>query len=733
MKTNLSHTDSSDELFQSLLNTCNNLLDANDCPEIETAYEFIKSLTQNKLRASGEPYINHSLRVAQIIVQEINLGTQTIIAALVHDVIKDGLTDEATIAKKFGQEVLSLVNGLNKISSLYTEKLSLNSENFIALLLTINKDVRIILLKLADRLDNIRKIKNFSAEKQEKIANETRLLYAPIAHRLGLYHIKSELEDTSLRHLDSEAYFNIARMLKDTKKDREVYIEKFSEPIRKLLDEKGVDYEIKGRPKTVNSIYGKIVKKKIDISEIFDLFAIRIILNNIPKEQEKEACWNIYSLVTNIYTPNPSRLRDWISTPRPSGYESLHTTVIGPDKHWVEIQIRTRRMDEVAEKGDAAHWKYKESGKAESDEEWLRNIREVLENKDPDAIDEFQNKKQTTENAEIFVFTPLGDIKKLREGATILDFAYSVHSNLGNKCTGARVNEKIVPLKYKLKNGDTVEIITSKNQRPRLEWLNLVESNRTKARIRRAINESEFKQAEVGKEMLERKVSQLKLEFNDQIILKMINQFKYKRALDFYQDIADDKIDLSLVKEYLSNLKKEDEPKIAEAPEASAVEFIPHKNTSNDLLIIDQNLLNIDYKLAKCCRPIPGDPIFGFVTVDRGIQIHRKNCPNAKDLFKRYNYRIVRASWTDESKDASFLAEIIVTGVDKIGIINHISEVISKDHQVNMRSLAINTKDGIFQGFITVFVNSLWHLDALLVNINKIKGVLKAERLDKTT
>lgn len=708
-------------------------MDAKDCPEIETAYEFIKSLTQNKLRASGEPYIDHSLRVAQIIVQEINLGTQTVIAALVHDVIKDGLTDEATIAKMFGKEVLSLVNGLIKISSLYTEKLSLNSENFIALLLTINKDVRIILLKLADRLDNIRKIKNFPVEKQEKIANETRLLFAPIAHRLGLYHIKSELEDTSLRHLDTEAYFDIARMLKDTKKDREAYIEKFSEPIKKLLDEKGVDYEIKGRPKTVNSIYGKIVKKKIDISEIFDLFAIRIILNNTPKEQEKEACWNIYSLVTNIYTPNPSRLRDWISTPRPSGYESLHTTVIGPDKHWVEIQIRTRRMDEVAEKGDAAHWKYKESGKAQSHEEWLRSIREVLENKDADAIDEFQNKKQTTETVEIFVFTPLGDIKKLREGATILDFAYSVHSNLGNKCTGARVNEKIVPLKYKLKNGDTVEIITSKNQRPRLEWLNLVESNRTKARIRRAINESEFKQAEVGKEMLERKVSQLKLEFNDQIILKMINQFKYKRALDFYQDIADDKIDLSLVKEYLSNLKKEDEPKIAEASEVSAVEFVPQKNTSSDLLIIDQNLLNIDYKLAKCCRPIPGDPIFGFVTVDRGIQIHRKNCPNAKDLFKRYNYRIVRANWTDESKEASFLAEIIVTGVDKIGIINHISEVISKDHQVNMRSLAINTKDGIFQGFITVFVNSLWHLDALLVNINKIKGVLKAERLDKTT
>lgn len=712
--------------------TCKKLFELHEIEQINKAFQLNWNYSESKTSTSGEPYIMHSLRVALIISQEIRLGKNTVIASLLHSLYYDDLLKEKEIEKTFGNDVVNLLNGLNKISSLYTEKLSLNSENFIALLLTISSDVRVILLKLADRLDNIRKIKKFDPEKQAKIAQETRLLYAPIAHRLGLYHIKTELEDISLRHIDSEAYFSIARKLKETKKEREKYIEKFSEPIKQILDEKGYRYEIKGRPKSVNSIYDKLYKKDIDISEIFDLFAIRIILSEIPVEKEKEDCWNIYSLVTNIYSPNPTRLRDWISTPRSSGYESLHTTVIGPDKRWVEIQIRTVRMDNIAEKGDAAHWKYKESGKAESHEDWLRNIRDLLENKDPEAVEQFHTQGQALEPTEIFVFTPQGDIKKLREGATVLDFAYSVHSNVGNTCTGARVNEKIVPIKYKLKNGDTIEVLTSKNQKPRLEWLNIVASSRTKARIKKAINESLFKQAELGKEMLERKISQLKIDFNDQDNVRLITHFKYKRALDFYQDIADEKLDLQLVKEFLMGIKKEDEIKQIETQELSAVEYVPQKSSGDNYLIIDKNLSNIDYKLAQCCRPIPGDQIFGFVTVDRGIQVHRQNCPNAKDLFSRYSYRIVPARWTDDSKDSTFLAEIIVTGIDKIGVISHISEVLSKDSQVNMRSLAINTKDGLFQGFISVFVKSLSHLDTLLVNINKIKGVLKAERLDKT-
>ncbi|MBI9066719.1 MAG: bifunctional (p)ppGpp synthetase/guanosine-3',5'-bis(diphosphate) 3'-pyrophosphohydrolase [Salinivirgaceae bacterium] len=717
-------------LLEELKSSLNHSLTESSIEILEKAFHLTYNLSRDKIRASGEEYILHPIRVAQIVMNEIGLGINTVIVAILHDVLKDGLTHGKKIEKEFGEEIANLLNGMIKISSLYTEKLSLQSENFITLLLTISDDPRIILLKLADRLDNIRQIKNFSEEKQFKVAQETRILYAPIAHRLGLYHIKTELEDISLRHVDAENYFNIAGKLKDTKKTREQYIEKFSKPIIELLKEKGYRYDIKGRPKSVNSIYGKLVKKDIDISELFDLFAIRIILNDIPIEKEKEECWNIYSLVTNIYKPNPMRLRDWISTPRPSGYESLHTTVIGPGNHWVEVQIRTHRMDEIAEKGDAAHWKYKEAKSGESNEGWLKGIREILENNNTDSFDELKTKNKKI--SEIFIFTPNGDIKKLRDGATILDFAYSIHGNIGNTCTGARVNGKIVPIKHKLKSGDTVEIITSKNQKPRTEWLNIVASAKTKTRIKRAINETQFKQAEIGKEMLERKISQLKMEFSDQIILKMINQFKYKRTLDFYQDIADEKIDLQNVKEYLSNLNKETPSKPPEGIEGETLEYIPNKSSSDNYLVIDQDLVNIDYKLARCCRPIPGDPIFGFVTVERGIQIHRKNCPNAKDLYKRYVYRIVPARWTEDSKNSAFLSVIIVTGVDKIGIINHISEVISKHHQVNMRSLNVNSKDGIFQGVISVYVNSISHLDSLLVNINKIKGVLKAERLDKT-
>lgn len=717
------------QLYQHFIDALNHRFNTHEMAMLKKAYGFAYGLSEHKIRASGEEYILHPLRVATIAINEISLGLQTVIAAILHDVLNDGLTTTKKVQKEFGEEIANLLTGLIKISSLYTEKLSLNSENFITLLLTISDDPRIILLKLADRLDNIRQIKNFDEQKQIKIAKETRLLYAPIAHRLGLYHIKTELEDISLRHTDADQYFSIARKLKDTKKDREAYIEKFSKPIIAVLKDKGYNFEIKGRPKSVNSIYGKLKKKGIDISEIFDLFAIRIILNDITPEKEKEACWNIYSLVTNIYKPNPLRLRDWISTPRPSGYESLHTTVIGPDNHWVEIQIRTRRMDEVAEKGDAAHWKYKESKKGESNENWLRQIREVLENKNPEALEELRTKNKPI--SEIFVFTPTGDIKRLREGATILDFAYAIHSNIGNTCTGGKVNNKIVPIKHRLKSGDTVEVITSKNQKPHTEWLNIVASPRTRTRIRRAINESQFKQAEIGKEMLERKISQLKMEFSDQIILKMINHFKFKRALDFYQEIAEEKIDLQRVKDYLVNINKESENQIKENKGEENVEYIPNKSNTENYLVIDQNLVNVDYKLARCCRPIPGDPIFGFVTVDRGIQIHRKNCPNAKDLYKRYIYRIVPARWTEESKDSAFLSVIVVTGVDKIGIVNHISEVISKDHEVNMRSLNVNSKDGIFQGVISVYVNSLNHLDALLTNLNKIKGVLKAERLDK--
>ena len=700
---------------------------------VRRACDFARERLSGVVRETGEPAYTHALRVALIVAEEISLSNVSIVAALLHETLSADNDVSRRIERDFGPQVLFIINEMLKISHLQKEKLQLNSENYISLVLTITKDVRVVLLKLADTLDKIRQIKLYSAERQLKIAQTARALYAPIAHRLGLYHIKTELEDISLKIIEPEMYYGIARKLNETKDRREQYISRFKQSVGDTLNSAlaghGYSYEIKGRPKSVNSIYGKIKKQGVDISEIYDLFAIRIILDNVPAEKEKEACWNVYSIITNIYQPNPTRLRDWISTPRASGYESLHTTVMGPDGHWVEVQIRTRRMDDVAEKGNAAHWKYKESGKDESHDQWLSNIRGILESKDGSFDSELDGSGLQLKTANIFAFTPQGDIIKLRQGATILDFAYSIHSNLGNTCTGARVNGKIVPIKYQLSNGDTVEVLTSKNQRPNLEWLNIAVSPRIKARIRRSINEEVFRHAEMGKEMLERKVSQLKIELNDQTILQMITRFKYKHALDFYQDIADEKVDLHAVRDYLQTLVSGTAEHPVEQPVSNTEYTAPVE--SDDSLIIDRDLVNIDYKLAQCCHPIQGDKIFGFVTVDRGIQIHRMGCPNAKDLLTRYPYRIVKARWNDNERQSVFNADIIITGIDKLGVVNHITEVIAKSETSSLRSLKVNSKDGIFKAYISVFVGSTDQLDALLNEIGKIKDVVRAERAER--
>ncbi|MBO7476723.1 MAG: bifunctional (p)ppGpp synthetase/guanosine-3',5'-bis(diphosphate) 3'-pyrophosphohydrolase [Salinivirgaceae bacterium] len=700
---------------------------------VRRACDFARERLSGVVRETGEPAYTHALRVALIVAEEISLSNVSIVAALLHETLTADNDVSRRIEHDFGPQVLFIINEMLKISHLQKEKLQLNSENYISLVLTITKDVRVVLLKLADTLDKIRQIKLYGAERQLKIAQTARALYAPIAHRLGLYHIKTELEDISLKIIEPEMYYGIARKLNETKDRREQYISRFKQSVGDTLNSTlaghGYSYEIKGRPKSVNSIYGKIKKQGVDISEIYDLFAIRIILDNVPAEKEKEACWNVYSIITNIYQPNPTRLRDWISTPRASGYESLHTTVMGPDGHWVEVQIRTRRMDDVAEKGNAAHWKYKESGKDESHDQWLSNIRGILESKDGSFDSELDGSGLQLKTANIFAFTPQGDIIKLRQGATILDFAYSIHSNLGNTCTGARVNGKIVPIKYQLSNGDTVEVLTSKNQRPNLEWLNIAVSPRIKARIRRSINEEVFRHAEMGKEMLERKVSQLKIELNDQTILQMITHFKYKHALDFYQDIADEKVDLHAVRDYLQTLVSGTAEHPVEQPVSNTEYTAPVE--SDDSLIIDRDLVNIDYKLAQCCHPIQGDKIFGFVTVDRGIQIHRMGCPNAKDLLTRYPYRIVKARWNDTERQSVFNADIIITGIDKLGVVNHITEVIAKSETSSLRSLKVNSKDGIFKAYISVLVGSTDQLDALLLNIGKIKDVVRAERAER--
>ena len=700
---------------------------------VRRACDFARERLSGVVRETGELAYTHALRVALIVAEEISLSNVSIIAALLHETLTADNDVSRRIERDFGPQVLFIINEMLKISHLQKEKLQLNSENYISLVLTITKDVRVVLLKLADTLDKIRQIKLYGAERQLKIAQTARALYAPIAHRLGLYHIKTELEDISLKIIEPEMYYGIARKLNETKDRREQYISRFKQSVGDTLNSAlaghGYSYEIKGRPKSVNSIYGKIKKQGVDISEIYDLFAIRIILDNVPAEKEKEACWNVYSIITNIYQPKPTRLRDWISTPRASGYESLHTTVMGPDGHWVEVQIRTRRMDDVAEKGNAAHWKYKESGKDESHDQWLSNIRGILESKDGSFDSELDGSGLQLKTANIFAFTPQGDIIKLRQGATILDFAYSIHSNLGNTCTGARVNGKIVPIKYQLSNGDTVEVLTSKNQRPNLEWLNIAVSPRIKARIRRSINEEVFRHAEMGKEMLERKVSQLKIELNDQTILQMITHFKYKHALDFYQDIADEKVDLHAVRDYLQTLVSGTAEHPVEQPVSNTEYTAPVE--SDDSLIIDRDLVNIDYKLAQCCHPIQGDKIFGFVTVDRGIQIHRLGCPNAKDLRTRYPYRTVKARWNDTERQSVFNADIIITGIDKLGVVNHITEVIAKSETSSLRSLKVNSKDGIFKAYISVLVGSTDQLDALLLSIGKIKDVVRAERIER--
>ena len=710
------------QLFENLTDCSNQSIE-----KIKYACTFAKEHLTYKILETGESAYTHAIRVATIVANEISHSDTSIISAILHGIVGNNEHDNKQICQLFGNDVLSIISEMQKISLLQKEKLKLNSENYIALVLTITSDVRSILLKLADTLDKIRTIKQFSLERQLKIAQNTRMLYAPIAHRLGLYHIKTEMEDISLKIIEPEMYYGIARKLNDTKSKREQYIEKFKQTINNILLKNGYEYEIKGRPKSVNSIYGKIKKQNVDISEIYDLFAIRVILDNVPEQKEKEECWNVYSLITNIYTPNPSRLRDWISTPRPSGYESLHTTVMGPDNHWVEVQIRTRRMDEIAEKGNAAHWKYKESGKEGSHDKWINNIRNILERNNADSFDsEIKQQAGQQQTNNIFAFTPQGDIIKLRQGATILDFAYSIHSNLGNTCTGARVNGKIVPIRHKINNGDTVEVLTSKTQKPNIEWINIAVSPKIKNRIRRAINEETFRNAEIGKEMLERKVLQLKLDFNDQMIMQMITHFKYKLALDFYQDIADEKIDLRDIRDYLQNANNE-EPN-TERTETNE-EYLAQPIESDDSLVIDRDLVNVDYKLARCCHPIPGDKIFGFVTVDRGIQIHRKGCPNAKDLFSKYPYRIVKARWNDNEKASVFKVDIIVTGIDKSGVVNHISELIAKSENVNLRSILVNTKDGIFNANISVFINSTSQLDTLLANISKIKDVIRANRM----
>ena len=717
--------------YRGLLRVCRAYLSEDEIKLVRQAFKMAVKVYMEKKQESGELYIYYALAVAKVVVEEISLGTNSIIGALLHEAVAESKIGLKEIELKFGKNVSQIIKGLNKISGLNTTKTSLQAENFRKLLLTLAKDMRVILIKLADRLQYMRLINNLPREKQLKISSETFYLYAPLAHRLGLYNMKSELEDLALRYTETKIYRSITQKLRDTKDTRNKFIREFIKPIKEALANQEYNFEIKGRPKSVYSIWSKMKKQDVEFEEVYDLFAIRIILNNI-KDSEKADCWHVYSIVTDFYRPNPQRLRDWISIPKTNAYESLHTTVVGPGGKWVEIQIRTKRMNEIAEKGFAAHWKYKcQKGETQLDE-WLGKVREILEAPEPDGTDFIDNVKLSLYSDEVFIFTPMGELKKFPLGATVLDFAFEIHTGVGSTCVGAKVNHKNVPIKHILNNGDQVEIITSKNQKPNAGWLNFVVTSKAKSKIRQAIQKERFKEGEKGKELLRRKFKNWKVKFNDENINKLLKQFKLKTSPELYYLIAIEKIDLSEIKEFITASQIPEPVKPSEKEEETFLEK-PDKPVSvrkDDCLIFDDKLANVDYKLAQCCNPVYGDEIFGFVTVGEGVKIHRINCPNANQMLSKYGYRMVRVKWTPLYRDVSFETVIKVKGIDEILIVNKISGVISKDLKVNMRSISVEANDGMFEGTIKLYVKDINHLEVLIKKLNKVKGVLKAFRLE---
>jgi GTP diphosphokinase / guanosine-3',5'-bis(diphosphate) 3'-diphosphatase len=717
--------------YRALLRACKPFMKKGDKRLVRLAFDIALEAHKDMRRKSGEPYIYHPLEVARIAVEEIGLGTTSVICALLHDVVEDTDITLDQIEKEFGNIVARIIDGLTKISGLYNKSTNSSdqAENFRKMLLTLADDVRVILIKLADRLHNMRTLESMPKEKQLKIASETAYLFAPLAHRLGLYAVKSELEDLSLKYTEAEVYRDIARKLRETRSKRDRFIRDFIEPLSTEIEKTGLKFDIKGRPKSINSIWNKMKKQGIEFEEVYDLFAIRIILES-NGESEKPDCWRVYSIITDIYQPNPNRLRDWVSTPKANGYESLHTTVMGPGGRWVEVQVRTRRMDEIAEKGFAAHWKYKDQTSDNAFDEWLTRIREVLENPEPNALEFIDNFKLQLYAKDLFVFTPKGDLIKLQAGATALDFAFEIHTDIGMKCIGAKVNHKIVPLSYQLQNGDQVEILTSNIQKPKSDWLNFVTSAKAKSKIKQALKELKRENADLGKDILQRKLKQWKVNFSDETIQKIIGHFKLNSTLDLYYFIATEKIDLAQVKSILTKPEKPSSRNINRIDENNFESLVKSNSTKNeDMLIIDDKIGKIDYTLAQCCNPIPGDDIFGFVTVSEGIKIHRVSCPNAVQLLSKYGYRVVKAKWTRAS-EVSFLAGIRITGLDDIGIISGISTVISTDLKVNMRSISVVSNDGMFEGDIMVYVHDTHHLDVLMRKLKEVRGVLKVSRFD---
>ncbi len=716
--------------YRGLLRASRRSRDKKDTALIRKAFNVALDAHKDMRRKSGEPYIYHPIAVARIAAEEIGLGTTSIVCALMHDTVEDTDITLEDVETLFGEKYRRIIDGLTKISGVFDQTSSIQAENFRKMLLTLSDDVRVILIKISDRLHNMRTLDSMKREKQLKIASETSYLYAPLAHRLGLYAIKSELEDLSLKYKEPSVFQEITHKLKKTQAVRNRFVHRFGLPIKRELEAQGYKFEIKGRTKSIFSIWNKIQKKNIPFEEVYDVFAIRIIVDT-DTENEKADCWKVYSIVTDFYQPNPDRLRDWISTPKGNGYESLHTTVMSPTGKWVEVQIRTRRMDEIAEKGYAAHWKYKDGSKESESglDVWLSSIRELMENPESDALDFIDDFKLNLFSEEIFVFTPNGDLRTLPSSSTALDFAFDIHTQVGEKCIGAKVNHKLMPLSHKLKSGDQVEIITSNKQRPKEDWLNFVVTAKAKSKIKTSLKEERKKIATDGKEILQRKFSHLKVNFTSENITELLTFYKLDSATELYYRIAKGNLDLSKIKNLVVKGKNLKVKAPRKSKKDSLDQLVTNVRGKSDMLIIGDNMEKIDYTLAQCCNAIPGDDVFGFITVSEGIKIHRVNCPNAIQLMSNYGYRIVKARWTNQEL-IEFLAGIKFTGIDDVGLVNNITGIISSELNVNMRSISFESYDGMFEGKVMAYVHDTNHLERLINKLRKVKGVLEVERID---
>jgi GTP diphosphokinase / guanosine-3',5'-bis(diphosphate) 3'-diphosphatase len=730
--------------FEDLLDHCTHIIDPEDRQLIQKAFLFANEAHRDMRRKSGEPYIIHPIAVSKIVATEIGLGSKSIISALLHDVVEDTEYTLEDIRHNFGDKIAVIIDGLTKIAGVFDKKSSIQVENFRKLLLTLSDDVRVILIKIADRLDNMRTLDSLPRNKQLKIASETSFLFAPLAHRLGLYTIKTELEDLALKYQNLKIYNEILNKIKESEKKRQLFINKFSLPIIEKLNEHTISYEISGRPKSIHSIYSKMDTKKVKFEEIYDLFAIRVVFEPNPTIPEKVQCWNIYSLITDIYMPKPERIRDWVSTPKANGYESLHGTVMGPNGKWVEVQIRTTRMNDIAERGFAAHWKYKSNGKGESElDKWIKKVRELLETPNSDALEFIDDFKLNLFATEILVFTPKGMIITLPTNATVIDFAYEIHTEVGDKAIGAKVNQKLVPLNQPLSNGDQVEVLTSESQRTQREWLDFAITAKAKSSIKSALRAESRLRIEAGQKTLEEKLKEINLYPNSRIIKKLIEGYEAENKDDLYFKIGDGIISLDNMKKvlkkntkskwiryweltYSKNIQKSKKP--AEKPDANqpAASADPGKP-----LIIREGIdePGKNYRIAKCCNPIPGDDIVGYKSPNETITVHSTKCPTATKLMSSHGNLIVSAKWT-KHKILSFLAGVRIKGIDKIGIVNSITNVISRDLNANIRRISVETHDGIFEGSIELYVHDTKHLNNLIMNLFKINGVVSVNRIE---